>query len=69
MDIPPDRTAFAGTISEQNPMGTDGFEFVEFTSPDMPGLEALPAMLPRARYAPPNPPGAAAPEDVPLPLS
>lgn len=41
MDIPPDRTAFAGLVSEQNPMGTDGFEFVEFTGPDMPGLEAL----------------------------
>ncbi|WP_426958199.1 4-hydroxyphenylpyruvate dioxygenase [Muricoccus radiodurans] len=41
MDIPPDRTAFAGQISAENPMGTDGFEFVEFTGPDMPGLEVL----------------------------
>jgi 4-hydroxyphenylpyruvate dioxygenase len=41
MDIPPDRTAFAGIVSPSNPMGTDGFEFVEFTSPDVPGLEAL----------------------------
>ena len=41
MDIPPDRTAFAGIVSASNPMGTDGFEFVEFTGPDMPGLEAL----------------------------
>src|SRR4051812_3479323 len=41
MDIPPDRTALAGRISEANPMGTDGFEFVEFTGPDLPALEAL----------------------------
>jgi 4-hydroxyphenylpyruvate dioxygenase len=41
MDIPPDRTALAGVISEANPMGTDGFEFVEFTGPDLPALEAL----------------------------
>ncbi len=41
MDIAPDRTAFAGAISDANPMGTDGFEFVEFTSPDVPALEAL----------------------------
>ncbi len=41
MDIAPDRTAFAGAISDTNPMGTDGFEFVEFTSPDVPALEAL----------------------------
>jgi 4-hydroxyphenylpyruvate dioxygenase len=41
MDIPPDRTALAGHISEANPMGTDGFEFVEFTGPDMPALETL----------------------------
>jgi 4-hydroxyphenylpyruvate dioxygenase len=41
MDIPPDRTPLAGVISEANPMGTDGFEFVEFTGPDMPALEAL----------------------------
>src|SRR4051812_17108463 len=41
MDIPPDRTALAGVISDANPMGTDGFEFVEFTGPDMPALEAL----------------------------
>ncbi len=34
MDIPPDRTALAGLISAENPMGTDGFEFVEFTGPD-----------------------------------
>ncbi|WP_456307325.1 hypothetical protein [Paeniroseomonas aquatica] len=41
MDIPPDRTPLAGVISEANPMGTDGFEFVEFTGPDLPGLEDL----------------------------
>jgi 4-hydroxyphenylpyruvate dioxygenase len=41
MDIPPDRTAFAGVISDTNPMGTDGFEFVEFTGPDIPYLEGL----------------------------
>jgi len=41
MDIPPDRTALAGVISVANPMGTDGFEFVEFTGPDVPGLAAL----------------------------
>ena len=41
MDIPPDRTAFAGIISDENPMGTDGFEFVEFTGPDVPAIEAV----------------------------
>lgn len=41
MDIPPDRTAYAGEISDANPMGTDGFEFVEFTGPDIAYLEAL----------------------------
>jgi 4-hydroxyphenylpyruvate dioxygenase len=41
MDIPPDRTALAGEISDANPMGTDGFEFVEFTGPDTGALEAL----------------------------
>jgi 4-hydroxyphenylpyruvate dioxygenase len=41
MDIPPDRTALAGQISPANPMGTDGFEFVEFTGPDIPALETL----------------------------
>ncbi len=41
MDIPPDRSAYAGLISEANPMGTDGFEFVEFTGPDVPHLQAL----------------------------
>ena len=41
MDIPPDRTAYAGEISDANPMGTDGFEFVEFTGPDTAYLEAL----------------------------
>ena len=45
MDIPPDRTALAGRISPANPMGTDGFEFVEFTGPDVPALEALFARL------------------------
>ena len=45
MDIPPDRTALAGRISEANPMGTDGFEFVEFTGPDIPYLEDLFARL------------------------
>ncbi len=41
MDIPPDRTAIAGIVSEANPMGTDGFEFVEFTGPDTAALEAV----------------------------
>jgi len=41
MDIPPDRTDIAGAISDLNPMGTDGFEFVEFTGPDIAYLEAL----------------------------
>ncbi|MGK7862423.1 4-hydroxyphenylpyruvate dioxygenase [Falsiroseomonas sp. E2-1-a4] len=41
MDVPPDRSAYAGRISDANPMGTDGFEFVEFTGPDVPYLEAL----------------------------
>ncbi|WP_439595915.1 4-hydroxyphenylpyruvate dioxygenase [Falsiroseomonas sp.] len=41
MDVPPDRSAYAGRISEANPMGTDGFEFVEFTGPDIPYLEEL----------------------------
>jgi 4-hydroxyphenylpyruvate dioxygenase len=41
MDIPPDRTAYAGAISDANPMGTDGFEFVEFTGPDTAALETL----------------------------
>ncbi len=40
MDIPPDRTAVAGAVSDANPMGTDGFEFVEFTGPDTAALEA-----------------------------
>ncbi len=41
MDIPPDRTADAGTITDLNPMGTDGFEFVEFTGPDQAQLRAV----------------------------
>ncbi len=41
MDIPPDRSSYAGRISDSNPMGTDGFEFVEFTGPDVPFIEAL----------------------------
>ena len=45
MDIPPDRTALAGQVSPANPMGTDGFEFVEFTGPDIAALEALFARL------------------------
>ena len=45
MDIPPDRTAIAGVISDANPMGTDGFEFVEFTGPDIAQLEATFASL------------------------
>jgi 4-hydroxyphenylpyruvate dioxygenase len=45
MDIPPDRTALAGQVTETNPMGTDGFEFVEFTGPDIAYLEALFAKL------------------------
>jgi 4-hydroxyphenylpyruvate dioxygenase len=45
MDIPPDRTAVAGQVSVLNPMGTDGFEFVEFTGPDIAQLEATFASL------------------------
>ena len=45
MDIPPDRTAIAGQVSALNPMGTDGFEFVEFTGPDIAQLEATFASL------------------------
>lgn len=41
MDVPPDRTAIAGAISDANPMGTDGFEFVEFAGPDIAHLEAV----------------------------
>ncbi|MBY0336599.1 MAG: 4-hydroxyphenylpyruvate dioxygenase [Acetobacteraceae bacterium] len=41
MDIPPDRTAIAGQICDANPMGTDGFEFVEFTGPDTAHLESV----------------------------
>ena len=53
MDIPPDRTAVAGQVSALNPMGTDGFEFVEFTGPDIAQLEATFASLgfvPAARH-------------------
>ena len=45
MDIPPDRTTIAGQISDANPMGTDGFEFVEFTGPDVAYLEGVFARL------------------------
>ena len=45
MDIPPDRTTVAGQVSALNPMGTDGFEFVEFTGPDIAQLEATFASL------------------------
>jgi 4-hydroxyphenylpyruvate dioxygenase len=41
VDIPPDRTAIAGVISDANPMGTDGFDFVEFTGPDIAQLESV----------------------------
>ncbi len=41
MDIPPDRTALAGIVSDENPMGTDGFEFVEFTGPDVAAIGAV----------------------------
>ncbi|WP_424814837.1 4-hydroxyphenylpyruvate dioxygenase [Roseococcus sp. YIM B11640] len=41
MDIPPDRTDIAGRICEANPMGTDGFEFVEFTGPDTDHLRGV----------------------------
>ncbi|BDG72475.1 4-hydroxyphenylpyruvate dioxygenase [Roseomonas fluvialis] len=41
MDIPPDRTAVAGRVCDANPMGTDGFEFVEFTGPDIAQLEGV----------------------------
>ncbi len=29
------------SVSKTNPMGTDGFEFVEYTAPDTKGLEKL----------------------------
>ena len=45
MDIPPDRTDIAGRICEANPMGTDGFEFVEFTGPDIQHLRDVFARL------------------------
>jgi 4-hydroxyphenylpyruvate dioxygenase len=45
MDIAPDRTAYAGRICDENPMGTDGFEFVEFTGPDIAHLESVFAHL------------------------
>ncbi|WP_376088368.1 4-hydroxyphenylpyruvate dioxygenase [Roseomonas sp. CCTCC AB2023176] len=51
MDIPPDKTAYAGLISPENPMGTDGFEFVEFTGPDLQALERLFAEMGFARVA------------------
>ena len=28
-------------IEQHNPIGTDGFEFVEFTAPDAAGIDAL----------------------------
>ena len=43
----------AATISEQNPMGTDGFEFVEYAHPDPSSLHALfrlMGFLPVARH-------------------
>ena len=39
MDIAPDRTPLAGIISDANPMGTDGFEFVEYAAPDPAALQ------------------------------
>jgi len=45
MDIPPDKTDIAGLICEANPMGTDGFEFVEFTGPDIQHLRDVFARL------------------------
>jgi 4-hydroxyphenylpyruvate dioxygenase len=45
MDIPPDRTDIAGRICGANPMGTDGFEFVEFTGPDTAHLRDVFARL------------------------
>ncbi|HZH46429.1 MAG TPA: 4-hydroxyphenylpyruvate dioxygenase [Roseococcus sp.] len=45
MDIPPDRTAVAGQVCDLNPMGTDGFEFVEFTGPDQQHLRGVFARL------------------------
>jgi 4-hydroxyphenylpyruvate dioxygenase len=41
MESPPTPSPLAGRISSQNPMGTDGFEFVEFTGPDIPALETV----------------------------
>ncbi|MCC6717216.1 MAG: hypothetical protein IT555_04985, partial [Acetobacteraceae bacterium] len=35
----PFRSPLAGVISPANPMGTDGFEFLEFTGPDIAALE------------------------------
>jgi len=34
-------SAGAPAISDTNPMGTDGFEFVEYTAPDTAALDAL----------------------------
>jgi 4-hydroxyphenylpyruvate dioxygenase len=36
-----DVSQFAGAISSENPMGTDGFEFVEYTAPDTEELARL----------------------------
>jgi 4-hydroxyphenylpyruvate dioxygenase len=41
MEAPPTPSPLAGIISEANPMGTDGFEFVEFTGPDIAALETV----------------------------
>ena len=51
MDIPPDRTAVAGEVCDLNPMGTDGFEFVEFTGPDTQHLRDVFARLGFAQVA------------------
>ncbi|WP_207540156.1 4-hydroxyphenylpyruvate dioxygenase [Sabulicella rubraurantiaca] len=51
MDIPPDRTEVAGRICDANPMGTDGFEFVEFTGPDQAHLRDVFARMGFAQVA------------------
>ena len=47
------QVAEKGPLGLENPMGTDGFEFVEYTAPDPSCCAALRAdRLPRGRQAP-----------------
>jgi 4-hydroxyphenylpyruvate dioxygenase len=43
--LPASRLAGEGMNSQQNPMGTDGFEFVEYTAPDPEALRQLFAQM------------------------